>query len=160
MLADSAVQRTTVRMPISVNEETPGATHQGDEEVDFAAVEEPMRPRPLGGHHAGIFARALGANLLAAERTAIVLRAVALGQPGAVGGRVELGRLLEDEGSLLARLRRLRRGVPNRPHRVPAESCRSRRCGRPAGRGRCYAPHGAQGREEEPGEEDRGRGRH
>lgn len=128
--------------------------------MNFAAVEEPMRPRPLGSHHAGILARALGADFLATERTAVVLRAIVLGQPGAVGGRVELGWLLEDEGSLLARLCRLGRGVPNRPHRVPAERRRGPRYGRPAGRGRCYAPHGAQGREEEPGEEGRGRGRH
>lgn len=60
-----------------------------------SAVPEPVRPRALGRHHAGIMFGVLFRNLIFRQRGTVVLRSCVLPETRAVRRRVELGWLLE-----------------------------------------------------------------
>ena len=73
--------------------------YHGDKDMQDLAMPEPMRPRPLRRHHPRIGSRPLRGNLLRRERGTVVLgHRIVLLETGAVGRRVELGRLLEHNG--------------------------------------------------------------
>lgn len=59
---------------------------------------EPMRPTSLWSHHAGIVSLILSSDFLGRQLRSIVLRKGVSLQSRAVRRRVELGRLLEDDG--------------------------------------------------------------
>lgn len=64
------------------------------------AVPEPVRPRPLGRHHARVVPLVLGRNLVLGQGRAIVLGDGIALEPRPVRRRVELGRLLQHDGLL------------------------------------------------------------
>lgn len=64
---------------------------------------EPMRPASLWGHHARIVSLILRSDFLSRQLRSIVLRKGVSLQSRTMGRRVELGRLLEDDGLAIPR---------------------------------------------------------
>lgn len=63
-----------------------------------AAVPEPMLPSALGSHETRVFLLVLSAQLLGRHLRTIVLGQDVLSETRSVGGRIELERLLENDG--------------------------------------------------------------
>ena len=66
--------------------------------MQHTAVPEKVRPGALRRHHARVALLPLGGNLIGGQGRAVMLRQGVLLEPRAVRGRIELERLLENDG--------------------------------------------------------------